>query len=94
MRRLSIPAGKFTRKTLEKLTNLKNLTKDNNVSKNLTFWLARNIKERRREVEQLGKNRREEALSDAEGVTYEAGGFWLVGVTSLLDIVAKLPLEP
>ena len=72
MRILSIPVGKFTRKTLQNLTNL---TKDKNLSKNLTFRLDRNRKERRREVEQLRKNRREEALSDAEGVTYEAGGF-------------------
>ena len=50
-------------------------SKDKNVSKNLTFILARNRKERRRKAEQLRKTRREESLSDADGVTYEAGGF-------------------
>ena len=30
---------------------------------------------RRRQAEQLEKTRREEALREAEGTTYEAGGF-------------------
>ena len=43
--------------------------------KNLTFRLARNRNGKRRQAKQLRKTRQEVAVSDAEEVTYEAGGF-------------------
>ena len=66
MERLSIPAGEFTKRASRK-RDKKRLQKSD---------LQTSAKEKkRRQAEQFRQTRREEALRDAEGVTYEAGAF-------------------
>ena len=66
MERLSIPGGVSTREVAH--------AKDSK-------WLTKSDlqvtqkEKRRRQGEQLLRTRREEALQEAEGVTYEPGGF-------------------
>ena len=66
MKRLAIPAGEFTKKS--------SLSKDRKRIRQADKHTTEKHK-RRRQAEQLQKNRREEALREAEGTTYEAGGF-------------------
>lgn len=66
MERLSIPGGSSTR--------LASTAKDNK-RKRKSDLQASTKEKKRRQGEQLLRTRREEALREAEGVTYEAGGF-------------------
>ena len=66
MERLSIPGGGCTRKAAH-AKDSKRLTKSD--------LQATQKEKRRRQGEQLLRTRREEALREAEGVTYEPGGF-------------------
>lgn len=66
MERLSIPGGASTR--------LASNVKDNK-RKRKSDLQATAKEKKRRQGEQLLRTRREEALREAEGVTYEAGGF-------------------
>jgi hypothetical protein len=66
MQRLVIPAGELTKKSL--------LFKDKKRVRKSDRQTSEKNK-RRRQAEQLQKNRKEEALREAEGTTYEAGGF-------------------
>ena len=66
MERLSIPAGKFTRWA--------SLVRDKKQMEKLDLQ-ASNKEKKRRQAEQLRRTHREEALRDAEGVTYEPGAF-------------------
>lgn len=66
MERLSIPAGKFTSRAL--------LARDTKRLQKSDLQASKKQK-KRRQSEQLRRTRREEALREAEGVTYEAGAF-------------------
>lgn len=66
MQRLSIPAGKFTRRA--------SLTRDKKRLQNSDHQASRKAK-KHRQADQLRQTRREEALLDAEGTTYESGAF-------------------
>jgi len=66
MERLSIPAGKFTRRA--------SLVRDKKRMEKSDLQ-ASNKEKKRRQAEQLRRTHREEALRDAEGVTYEPGAF-------------------
>ena len=66
MERLSIPAGKFTRRA--------SLVQDKKQMEKSDLQ-ASNKEKKRRQAEQLRRTHREEALRDAEGVTYEPGAF-------------------
>ena len=66
MKRLCIPAGEFTKRS--------SLVKDRKRIRQGEKQVTEKHK-RRRQAEQLQKTRREEALREAEGTTYEAGGF-------------------
>jgi len=66
MERLSIPGGASTR--------LASNAKDNK-RKRKSDLQATEKEKKRRQGEQLLRTRREEALRDAEGDTYDAGGF-------------------
>lgn len=66
MNRLSIPAGMFTKKASEK--------KDKRRLKKSDLQASAKEKKRRQGM-QLLRTRREEALREAEGITYEAGSF-------------------
>ena len=66
MQRLSIPAGKFTRRA--------SLIRDNKQIEKSDLQ-ASNTEQKHRQAEQLRGTRREKALRDAEGVTYEYGVF-------------------
>lgn len=66
MGRLSIPGGASTR--------LSSNAKDNK-RKRKSDLQATEKEKKRRQGEQLLRTRREEALRDAEGYTYDAGGF-------------------
>lgn len=66
MQRLSIPAGKFTRRA--------SLARDNKRIQKSDLKVS-NKEKQHRQVEQLRRTHREEALRDAEGVTYESGAF-------------------
>ena len=66
MERLSIPAGKFTRRA-SLIRNKKRVLKSD--------FQTRSKEKKPRQAEQLRRTRREEALREAEGVTYESGAF-------------------
>lgn len=66
MERLSIPAGKFTSRAL--------LARDTKRLQKSDLQASKKQK-KRRQSEHLRRTRREEALREAEGVTYEAGAF-------------------
>jgi len=66
MERLSIPGGASTRLA----SNVKDSKR-----KRKSDLQATAKEKKRRQGEQLLRTRREEALREAEGVTYEAGGF-------------------
>ena len=66
MERLSIPGGESTR--------LASTAKDNQRKRKSDLQVTTKEK-KRRQGEQLLRTHREEALREAEGVTYEAGGF-------------------
>ena len=66
MERLSIPAGKYTRKASAKKDKRRLRKSDLQASEK---------EKKRRQGAQLLRIRREEALRDAEDTTYEAGGF-------------------
>lgn len=66
MNRLSIPAGMFTKKASEK--------KDKRRLKKSDLQASAKEKKRRQAM-QLLRTHREEALREAEGITYEAGSF-------------------
>ena len=66
MERLSIPAGKFTRRA--------SLVRDKKRMEKSDLQ-ASNKEKKRRQAEQMRRTHREEALRDAEGVTYESGAF-------------------
>lgn len=66
MERLYIPAGKYA-KEASHLRDKKRLRKSDRQASDKV--------KKRRQTEQLRRTRREEALRDAEGTTYEAGGF-------------------
>ena len=66
MQRLSIPAGEFTKKA--------SLIKDTRRLRKSDLQASEKEKKRRQGM-QLLRTRREEALRETEGVTYEAGGF-------------------
>ena len=66
MQRLGIPAGDLTKRSLL-LKDKKRLRKSDREKCHKN--------KRRRQAEQTRKTRKEEALREAEGVTYEAGGF-------------------
>ena len=66
MQRLSIPAGEFTKKA--------SLIKDTRRLRKSDLQTSAKEKKRRQGM-QLLRTRREEALRETEGVTYEAGGF-------------------
>ena len=66
MERLSIPAGKFTRRA-SFIQDKKRVLKSD--------FQTRSKEKKRRQAEQLRRTRREEALREAEGITYESGAF-------------------
>lgn len=66
MERLSIPGGSSTRMAS---------TANDNKRKRKSDLQASTKEKKRRQGGQLLSTRREEALKEAEGVTYEAGGF-------------------
>ena len=66
MERLSIPGGIYTSQASNTKDRKRVSKSDSQASKK---------HKKRREGEQLRRTRREEALREAEGVTYEAGGF-------------------
>ena len=66
MQRLSVQAGKYTRKA--------SLQKDKRRLRKSDLQASEKEKKRRQEL-QMMRTRREEALREAEGTTYEAGAF-------------------
>lgn len=67
MKRLKIPASEFTKRF--------SLSKDRKRIRQADKQTTEKHK-RLRQAEQLQKTRCEEALREAEGTTYEAGGFY------------------
>ena len=66
MKRLQIPVGEFTRRLSYSKDKKRIRQADNQMDEK---------QKRRRQTEQLRKAQHEEALKEAEGVTYEPGGF-------------------
>ena len=66
MERLSTPGGEHTEKSC-RYKDRKRVAKSD-------LQISEKFKRRREGIQQL-RTQREEALRDAEGVTYEAGGF-------------------
>ena len=78
MQRLAIPAGEHTHKASEE--------KDKRRLRKSDLQTSVDKEKKRRQGEQMRRTRREDALREAEGDTYEPGGFQVTEINISYDI--------